>query len=158
MQIREIAEALEDIRTEVLVLFHLEDEPAPRGHLGRADWILLSALSHLRVRGKFAGARGAAALFSPNGKLKAERVLVVGLGPRGGFSKTALYRLSYQVAQTILSLGCTDVALDLPFRAFPHERPDRIRRAFLEGFTAELRRGRPGITFTVGVLSPPDGN
>jgi hypothetical protein len=105
MQTREAAEPVEDVPAEVLVLFHPEDEPAPRGWLGRLDWILLSAVSRLRVRGKFAGERGATVLLSPNQKLKADRVLVIGLGRCAEFSKTAFYRLSYQTAQILLDLG-----------------------------------------------------
>jgi hypothetical protein len=37
MDARDAGERLEEIRTDVLVLFHPEDEPAPRGRLGRLD-------------------------------------------------------------------------------------------------------------------------
>ena len=156
MQTREASEPVEEVPAEVLVLFHLEDEPAPRGRLGRVDWILLSAVSRLRARGKFAGERGATALFFPNRKLKADRVLVMGLGRCADFSKTAFYRLSYQAAQTLLALGCTKIALDLPYRLFPQEPPEKIRRDFLEGFTAELQRVRPDVDFSVTTLPPPE--
>jgi hypothetical protein len=156
MVVLETAEPVEQIRADVLTLFHAEDEPVPRGRLGWVDWILLSSLARLRARGKFAGQRGATALLTPERKLKAERVLVVGLGPRADLSMTALYRLSYQTAQAILALGCTSIALELPYRAFPVESPQRIRQAFLEGFTAELKRGRPTAEFTVLLLPPAD--
>jgi leucyl aminopeptidase len=156
MQAPEIQEPLAEIATQALVLFHLEDEPAPRARLGWVDWVLLAPLSRLRARGKFTGARGSSALLSPGGKLKAERVLVIGLGHRQELSLTHLYRLSYQVAQTILSLGCTTIALEIPSRAFPREPFHRLRKKFLEGFTAELRRGRPGAEFTLVTL-PPEG-
>lgn len=156
MQTREAAEPLEEVPAEVLVFFHLEDEPAPRGRLGRLDWILLSAVSRLRIRGKFAGERGATALLSPNQKLRADRVLVIGLGRCADFSKTAFYRLSYQAAQILLDLGCARIALDLPYRLFPQEPPEKIRRDFLEGFTAELQRARPDVDFSVTTLLPPD--
>jgi hypothetical protein len=71
------------------------------------------------------------------------------------FSKTAFYRLSYQAAQILLDLGCTRIALDLPYRLFPQEPPEKIRRDFLEGFTAELQRGRPEVDFSVTTLLPP---
>ena len=145
-------ERLEDIRTEVLVLFHPQDEPAPRGRLGRLDWILLSPVSRLRARGKFTGARDSSVLLRPLHKVKAERVLVVGLGERADFSMTAFYRLSYWTAQTVLDLRCTKIALDLPFRLFPKEPPEKVRRAFLEGFLAELKRGRPDVEFSVTTL------
>jgi hypothetical protein len=155
MQTREATEPVEDVPAEVLVLFHVEDEPAPRGRLGRIDWILLGAVSRLRARGKFAGEHGITVLLCPERKLKADRVLVMGLGRSAEFSMTAFYRLSYQAARNVLDLGCTAIALDLPYRIFPREPPERIRRAFLEGFTAELQRERPGIEFSVTTLPPP---
>lgn len=157
MEIRETAAPIEEIGAEILVLFHIEDEPSPRGRLGQVDWILCGAVSRLRSRRKFAGEWGATALLSPNGKLKARMILVVGLGRQADLSLVALYRLSYQAAQTILRLRCTRVAMEPPFRAFPRETPARVREAFLEGFLAELRRGRPEIPFSVTILSPRNG-
>mgnify|MGYP002153775100 CR=1 FL=1 len=156
MEIRESREPIEEIPAEVLVLFHVEDEPAPRGRLGRVDWILCGVLSRLRARGKFAGERGATALLSPNGKFKAERILVIGLGRRADLSMVTLYRLSYQAAQMVLDLHCTAVAVEPPFRAFPREAPPRAQQAFLEGFLAELQRGHPEASFTVTILAHPD--
>lgn len=157
MQIVESSQPIEEIDAEVLVLFHLEDEPAPRGRLGQVDWILCGTVSRLRARGKFAGERGATALLVPNRKLKADRILVVGLGHQADLSMVALYRLSYQAAQAILDLHCTHVAMEPPFRAFPHEAPARIQQAFLEGFMAELRRGQPDASFAVTLLVSPNG-
>ncbi len=158
MEIHETSERLEEIPADVLVLFHLEDEPAPRGRLGWVDWILGSALSRLRARSKFAGERGVTALLSTDGKLRADRILVFGLGPRRDLSMTILYRLSYQAAQTVLNLRCTRIALDIPAHAFPQQPPEHIRRAFLEGFTAELQRGRPDAPFSLTLLAPPHGS
>ncbi len=157
MNIRETSDLPEEVDAELLVLFHLEDEPSPRGRLGRVDWILCGALSRLHARGKFAGQRGATALLLPEGKLKAEMVLVVGMGRQAELTMVALYQLSYQLAQTVLQLRRTRVALEPPFRAYPLEAPGRIRQAFLEGFLAELGRGRPGAPFDVLTLSPENG-
>jgi len=157
MEIRDAGEPLEELDADVLLLFRLADEPVPRGRLGWVDWILCGAVSRLRARGKFAGERGTNVLLSPSGKFRAKMILVMGLGSRTDLSVVALYRLSYLAAQTILGLGCTQVAMEPPFRAFPRETPTRIRQAFLEGFTAELSRGRPDASFTLTVLSPPNG-
>ena len=158
MEIRETADLLEEVPADILLLFHLTDEPAPRGRLGRVDWILGSAVSRLRARGKFAGEQGTSALLSPNNKIRADRILVVGLGHQADLSIAAFYRLSYQAAHTVLDLRCTSIALDLPFRAFPLAPPDRVRRAFLEGFMAELRRGRPEAPFAITLLPPENSN
>jgi hypothetical protein len=157
MDARDAGERLEEIRTDVLVLFHPEDEPAPRGRLGRLDWILLGALSRLGARGKFTGARGSSALLSPNQKVKAERILVMGVGRRADLSMTAFYRLSYDTAHTVLNLGCSRISLDLPCRLLPQESSEKLRHAFLEGFVAELKRGRPDGDFAVSALPPANG-
>ncbi len=156
MDAREISARLEDLRAEVLVFFDVEDEPAPRGRLGRVDWILLSPLSRLRARGKWKGERGTSTLLVPDRKLKAERVLVMGVGRRAEFSMTALYRLSYQTARTVLDLQCRQIIVNLPFRLLTSEPPARIRQAFLEGFTAELTRGCPDTDFSVLTWAPPE--
>jgi hypothetical protein len=158
MQIQESSKPLEDVEAEVLLLFHLQDEPAPRGRLGWVDWVLGGAVSRLRARGKFAGEQGANALLSPGGKLRSRMILVIGLGRQADLSMLVLYRLSYVAAHTILALGCTQVAIDPPCRAFPREAPSRIHQAFLEGFTAELNRGRPDAAFSLTVLPPPNGS
>ncbi len=157
MQLQNVTAPLEEIPADVLVLFHLADEPVPRGRLGRVDWILLSAISRLRVREKFAAERGSSILLSSEGKFPAAWVLVVGLGRRADLTLTALYRLSYQTAETVLRLRQPRIALDLPLRGFPTESPGRIRKAFLEGFLAELQRGWPEATLTVSILPPEQG-
>jgi hypothetical protein len=155
MQIQETREPLEDVAAELMVMFHLQDEPAPRGRLGDVDWILCGALSRLRARGKFGGERGAVALLSSEGKLKAERILVMGLGRKADLSLVTLYRLSYQVAEAVRRLRCTNVAVEPPFRAFPRDTALRLYRAFLEGFVAELRRGLPEDRLAITVIAPP---
>jgi len=152
MQTAETAAAVESVPAELLVLCHPQDEPAPRGRLGRADWLCCGALTRLQVRGKFRGERGTAALIATGGKLLADRLLVLGLGRRSDLTLQALYRLSYQVAQSVLDLRCQRLAVEPPVRLYPAQTPERIRQAFLEGFLAELKRGRPGSAFFVTVL------
>jgi hypothetical protein len=153
MALAETSAAVETVPADVLVMFHLADEPAPRGRLGRVDWLLCGAVSRLRARGKFRGERGRRVLLVGGGKLRTGLVMVVGLGPRGDGGLTALYRLSYEVAQAILDLRCGGIALDVPCRAFPQEPPEHVRRAFLEGFLAELGRGRPDTPIQVTLLT-----
>ncbi len=157
MQILESSQPIEEIDAEMLLLFHLQDELAPRGRLGQVDWMLCGSVSRLRARRKFAGERGATALLAPAGKLKADRVLVVGLGHRADLSLVALYRMSYQAAQATLNLRCTHVAMEPPFRAFPRGAPVHVQQTFVEGFLAELRRGRPDAAFAVTLLTSANG-
>ncbi|HWT82402.1 MAG TPA: M17 family peptidase N-terminal domain-containing protein [Candidatus Acidoferrum sp.] len=153
MQIAESDQPIQDIEADILLLFHLQDELAPRGRLGQVDWILCGAVSRLRARGKFAGERGASALLVPNGKLKATRILVIGLGRQADLTVVSLYRSAYQAAQAILNLRCTHLAMEPPYRAFPAEAPASVQQTFIEGFLAELRRGQSGAPFVLTLLS-----
>ncbi len=157
MQILESNQPVEDIEADVLLLFHLQDEPSPRGRLGRVDWILCGALSRLRARGKFAGERGASALLAPAGKLKVGCILVLGLGRQADLSLVALYRLSYQAAETVGGLRCARIAMEPPYRALSQESPAHLQQTFLEGFIAELRRGQPDAPFILTLLAPGNG-
>jgi hypothetical protein len=146
---------LEDLEGDALALFQFSDVPAPRGHLGTVDWYLCGAVSRLQAWGRFSAAPGTAALFTPQGKFRVGRILVLGLGPRHGMSLQALYRASYDAARILAGLGARTVHLDLPYQAFPRRNPMAIRRNFLEGFVAEYRRLRGGEP-EVHVL-PPKG-
>ncbi len=147
------APPLEELEGDALALFQFSDVPAPRGHLGTVDWYLCGAVSRLQASGRFTASPGTAALLTPQGKFRVERILVFGLGPRQGMSLQTLYRSSYDAAQTLAKLRASVIHLDLPYQAFPRRNPMTLRKNFLEGFLAEyqrLRRTEP----TVHVLPP----
>ena len=147
------ATPLETLEGDALALFQFSDVPAPRGHLGTVDWYLCGAVSRLQASGRFSAASGTTALFTPRGKFRVERILVLGLGPRRGMSLQSLYRASYEAARRLAELRASVIHLDLPFQAFPRRNPASIQRGFLEGFLAEYERLR-GQAPTVHVLSP----
>jgi len=147
------AQPLEELQGDALVLFHFSDLPVPRGHLGTVDWYLCGAVSRLRATGRFGAAAGTAALFTPQGKFRVERILVLGLGPRQAMTLQTLYGASYEAARRLADLGARTIHLELPYQAFPRRNPATIRRNFLEGFLAEYRR-RCGTEPDVRLLPP----
>ncbi len=149
------APPLEELEGDALALFQFSDVPAPRGHLGTVDWYLCGAVSRLQASGRFPAVPGTAALFTPQGKFRVERILIFGLGPRQGMSLQNLYRASYDAARTLAKLRASVIHLDLPYQAFPRRHPLSIRKNFLEGFLAEYERLR-GAAPSVHVL-PPKG-
>jgi hypothetical protein len=147
------APPLEELEGDALALFQFSDVPAPRGHLGTVDWYLCGAVSRLQASGRFTGLLGTAALFTPQGKFRIERILVFGLGTRQAMSLQTLYRSSYDAARVLAKLGASVIHLDLPYQAFPRRNPVTIRKNFLEGFLAEYQRLRRAAP-TVHVLPP----
>jgi len=143
-------DALEEVAGDVLVLFHFQDTPVPRGALGRVDWILSGAVSRLAVDGKFSGGVGSAVLFPPAGKFRVERILVLGLGPHGEVDVSTLQAAGRHLTQLLDNLRARDIRIVLP------EAPHLSHHEVTEIFAAALRHPEsqadtfPTITF----LSP----
>jgi len=138
---------VEEVRGEVLVLFHYEDVPVPRHTLGKVDWYLAGAVSRLAVDGKFTGGAGSAALFHPSGKFQVEKILVLGLGPRAGVNPSTLQSAARHLQSLLHDLHARDVRIVVP------DSPDTRAHAVIDLFSATLRTlaaqsaAPPTITF-----------
>ena len=104
---------IEEIPGDLLVLFHFEDIPVPRGSLGKVDWYLCGAVSRLSVDGKFTGALGTGALFHPAGKFQVQKILVFGLGPSSRLTLSALERATEQLQKIVSGLQVQETLLAL---------------------------------------------
>lgn len=126
---------LEEVRGDVLVLFHYENVPVPRNALGKVDWYLAGAVSRVAVDAKFTGALGSAALFPPAGKFQVEKILVLGLGPRAKVNASTLQSAARHLRSLLHDLHARDVRIVLPDP--PHTRARAQEAADL--FAATLR-------------------
>jgi hypothetical protein len=138
---------VEEIRGEVLVLFHYQDIPVPRTTLGRVDWYLAGAVSRVALDGKFTGELGSAALFHPCGKFHLEKILVLGLGPRAAVNASTLHSAVRHLQTLLHDLQARDVRIVLP------DAPGTKAHEVIDLFSATLRTGgehlaaSPTITF-----------
>ncbi|HVP28397.1 MAG TPA: M17 family peptidase N-terminal domain-containing protein [Myxococcota bacterium] len=71
---------IEKASAEIVVVSCFETDRPLRGETGRIDWRLCGAVSELLQRGVLRGAAGEAALLPTFGRLRAPRVLLLGLG------------------------------------------------------------------------------
>jgi hypothetical protein len=75
------AEPVEELPSELLVLFCYSDERPLRGAAGRVDWRLCGQLSALMVEGELSGAPGQRLLLPvQDRRMGASSVLVLGVG------------------------------------------------------------------------------
>lgn len=138
---------VEEIRGEVLVLFHCQDVPVPRHTLGKVDWYLAGAVSRLTADGKFTGGLGSAALFHPSGKFQVEKILVLGLGARTGVNASTLHSAARHLQSLLHDLHARDVRIVVP------DSPDTGAQEVIDLFSAALRTpgeqsaASPKITF-----------
>jgi hypothetical protein len=90
IQPRVLSLSVSRVHTEVLAAGIFEDDRPLRGPAGEIDWIHNGLLSRLILDGKITGRRGEAILLATQKKIPASKVLIIGLGDRGGFDLAAL--------------------------------------------------------------------
>lgn len=105
------AQALARVDADVVCVGLFEDEQPPRGEAGRADWRLCGLLSDLVAAGRARGRPGEALLVPTFGRLRAPRVLVVGLGARTGFGAARAGEAVHDALLRALDLGAERVVL-----------------------------------------------
>ena len=78
-------ELLERSRVDLVVTGFFRDELPLRGGVGRADWRMCGLISDQILAGRLKGDFGEALLVPSSGRLRARRVMVLGLGERGRY-------------------------------------------------------------------------
>ncbi|HET7319375.1 MAG TPA: M17 family peptidase N-terminal domain-containing protein, partial [Nitrospirota bacterium] len=78
------------VESEAVVVGFFEDVRPLKGLAGRLDWLLCGSLSSLLISKKLRGSLGEVALLTSRGKVPAQKVFLVGLGPASGFTLPAL--------------------------------------------------------------------
>ncbi len=144
---------LQDITTvecEALVVGFFEDVRPLKGLAGRLDWLLCGSLSSLLLDDKLRGSPGDVALLPARGKVPAQKVFMVGLGPASDFSLPALKNAARTAAASVAGTGASSAAFEYlqPLRT-PH---DAGLRALREGLSA----GAGGRSLTVSLLAPDE--
>ncbi|HWP29023.1 MAG TPA: leucyl aminopeptidase [Chloroflexota bacterium] len=104
--------SLVDIATPLLVVNLFEDAPALGGATAAVDEALGGLLGRLRAAGELRGKLGeAVVVHNPDGqRLRAERVVVVGLGPRTTFGAEAVRRAAAVAARKAQELRVSEYA------------------------------------------------
>jgi hypothetical protein len=108
------SESLARVGAEVAVAGFFRDQRPLRGGAGLADWRLCGWLSNLLLASRASGEIGEAVLATTHGRLRAPRLLLVGLGSRARFGAD-VHRAAVQASlHRLLDLGAGSAAIDLP--------------------------------------------
>jgi hypothetical protein len=99
---------------ETLVVPIPADERPLAGDAGWVDWRLCGEISRRLATGEIAGGVGEALLFPARPPIRAERVLVLGLGPSRELAGRPLLRGFRELAGRLLGLRCACAVLALP--------------------------------------------
>jgi hypothetical protein len=107
-------ESLARIGAEVAVTGFFRDQRPLRGGAGLVDWRLCGWFSRLLVAARAEGEVGDAVLTTTHGRLRAPRLLLLGLGSRQRYGADAHRAAVERAVVRLVELGAGSAALDLP--------------------------------------------
>lgn len=108
------AESLARVGADVAVAGFFRDQRPLRGGAGLADWRLCGFFSRLLLAARVEGEIGEAVLTTTHGRLRAPKLLLVGLGSRQRFNADAHRVVVAGAVERLLDLRAGSAALDLP--------------------------------------------
>jgi len=113
LTVKVVLQDIKMLETEALIVGFHEDVRPLKGLAGELDWLLCGALSSLIIKNKLSGSLGDVALLTSRGKVPAQKIFLVGLGPREGFSTAALGAAARTAVASALGAGVRKAALEL---------------------------------------------
>ncbi len=136
MKINVKVQSWEKHKTGALVIFCFEDK-VPGSVVQKADKALNGRISHLIKAGVFKPSPGAVHLLYPEGRIKAERLLVAGLGKRGDLKTNRLRQAAGKAANALRAAGAREIAFSADDIRFA---PKDLAQAVVEGSRLGLYR------------------
>jgi hypothetical protein len=148
------AESLARVGADVAVAGFFRDQRPLRGGAGLADWRLCGFVSRQLLAARVQGDAGEALLATTHGRLRAARLLLLGLGPRPRFGPDEHRAAVAGAMQRLLDLGAATAAIDLP-PPHPDASLEEIAAGIIEGACAVL--DARSARFLLRVVAPPGG-
>jgi hypothetical protein len=142
---------LQDIKkmeTEALVVGFYEDVRPLKGLAGELDWLLCGALSGLLLQRKVRGSLGEVALLTSRGKVRAQKLFMIGLGPKAGFSPARVRSAARIAAFSATRAGIGRMAIECFHSSTAPGESD------LAELRAGLTEGAGTLALDVSVLAP----
>lgn len=148
MKVSAIQQDIKKIEADALVVVFFEDVRPLKGLAGELDWLLCGAISKLLIDEKVRGALGETALLTSQGKIPAQKIFMVGLGPRKSVSESTLRTAAKHAATALAGAGAVRGAMEF-------YRPQNISPAdAARSMEAGLREGAGGRPVDVLLIAP----
>jgi hypothetical protein len=146
-----ILQDIKKVDAEALVVGFFQDVRPLKGAAGQLDWLLCGALSSLLITNKLRGALGDVALLTSRGKVPSQKIFLVGLGTKAGFSTSSLRTAVKTAAACVLGAGVTNAAME--YFQVPGVLSEGTMPAFREG----LAEGAGGRSLKISLIAPDEG-
>jgi hypothetical protein len=144
---------LERTQADLAVATFFESDRPLRGDAGRADWRLCGLLSDLVATPQLRGRIGEAVLVHTGGKLRARRLLLLGLGAAHAFGAHEAKAAARDGVLRAVGLGVRSLALPLPGHWSARLPIPSTAAAVLRGAAAAVEE--TGATIEVRLVVPP---
>lgn len=133
MTVYVVLKDIKKIEADAIIVGFYEDERPLKGLAGEIDWLLCGSLSKILLSsGRLKGAVGEVALFSSRGKIPAEKIFLVGLGPKRDITTNRLGAAARHAVSSAAGAGVRRAALEwLPAS---HIRAEEFVSALQAGF------------------------
>ncbi len=105
------AEALERSKVDLAVAGFFSDELPLRGGAGRIDWRLCGLVSYQILEGRIRGESGEALLVPVSGQLRANKVMLLGLGTRSEYHLQQVTASVQQAVSRAVALASPSLAM-----------------------------------------------
>lgn len=145
MTIKVVLQDIKKILTDAVIVGIYEDERPLKWLAGELDWLLCGSLSRIVLSGRLRGSLGEVALVASRGKIPAEKIFMIGLGPKRGIDPDRIESAVRAAALSAACAGAKSAAM-----AWPVSESITIKEtisAVARGLEAVSRRG--DIEFSV---------
>uniref|UniRef100_UPI00263825F2 M17 family peptidase N-terminal domain-containing protein n=1 Tax=Sulfurihydrogenibium sp. TaxID=2053621 RepID=UPI00263825F2 len=112
MKIEVLSKKIESVKTDALVIPVFEEEKNFSGNLKKLDEIFEGEISRLVKAQKFKGGEGKFLVIPTFGKIKADYVVLSGLGSKKKFELDVLRRLSAYTVRKAKEIKASDIIID----------------------------------------------
>lgn len=148
MKVSAVLQDIKHLQADALVVVFFEDVRPLKGLSGELDWLLCGSLSKLLLHDKVRGGLGETALLTSQGKIPAQKIFMIGLGPRKSLSEATLRTAARHAAAALAGAGAARAAVE--FYRSPNLSPVDAARAMETG----LQEGSGGRTMDVLLIAP----
>jgi leucyl aminopeptidase len=153
MAIKILTRSILNYRGDVLIVNLFEGVKKPGGATGAVDKALNGVITKGIARGEITGKLGETAVIRTLGKLPADKVVVVGLGPSGSFHEAEVRKASAAAVLEARRLKARKVGTIVHGAGIGGLDPEKAARALAEGmilglyeFNRYKKNPNPGIT------------
>ncbi len=132
--------AIDQQPTELIAVFFFEDERPLRSEARLVDWLMDGMISSRLDQGFMTGRLLETTLIPATEKVKAEKILLIGLGETAAFDYGRMRELAEKVIATCLGLQIHDLVLALPSPQQFGLEWTKLTAAMMEGIGAGLQK------------------